>query len=403
MKNRGKSGESVIANEEKADRAAELVIANKELVFQNEEKEKRVDELVIAKTEKVKRAAELVVTNEELVFATEKAKLVEELIIANKDLKHQISVRQQAEESLKESESCLQQLNSTKDKLFSIIAHDLRSPIGNILGLSELLIDSKQISDIEESKEVIKLINTTANHTLILLDNLLAWAKSQTGQIDFKPENLHLQPIIQEIVVVYNASAAQKNIVLNYKPDDIVAYADPNMLKTVLRNLVSNAIKLIDSGGKIDINAVSDQNQTEISISDNGVGMNEETRNKLFRIDTTLTTKGTANESGSGLGLILCKEFVEKHQGKIWVESEIGKGSSFHFTIPCSTEPIEINVVSGVAGDNQIKNLEILIVEDDESSRILIAKMGEMYSKNILYAKTELKPLWLVRRTLISI
>ncbi len=241
----------------------------------------------------------------------------------------------QAEENLMQLNHKLKGLNSTKDKLFSIIAHDLRSPFSNILGFSELLIENIRTYPIEKSERIIEIIKSSSKQTLTLLNNLLDWARTQTGQIDFKPENQRLQPIIQKIVDVLNSLATIKNITLSSSlSDDIIAYADLNMLKIVLRNLIQNAIKFTDSGGKVDIHALSNQNQIEITISDNGVGMNEETLNKLFNIDTTISTAGTANEKGSGLGLILCKEFVEKHGGKIWVESEVGKGSRFVFTLP---------------------------------------------------------------------
>ncbi len=250
-----------------------------------------------------------------------------------------IADRKIAEQKLEQYNSRIKELYAAKEKLYSIIAHDLRSPFTGILGLSKLLIENIHIYDIEESKEYIKHINDSANNTLILLDNLLIWIKLQTRKTDFTPEIILLQPVLQEIVEGLNSSAIIKNIELNYfHPDHIVVYSDKNMLKTVLRNLVSNAIKFSDSGGMVEIKAVSDQNQTKISISDNGVGMNEETISKLFRTDTTQTTLGTANESGSGLGLILCKEFVEMHGGKIWVESVLGKGSNFYFTI-CTSSP----------------------------------------------------------------
>lgn len=238
-------------------------------------------------------------------------------------------------EKLKDSEAKLKELNAAKDKIFSIIAHDLRSPFNNILGFSDLLINSVSCQDNEKTLKYSTIINSTAKNTLVLLDDLLVWEKSQTGQIKLKPEKLILSPIIQEIIVASNSIVTIKNISLNFiQLDDIEVYADLNMLKTVLRNLISNAIKFTNPNGKVDIYAVQNQGQIEITVSDNGIGMNEETKNKLFRIETTYTKIGTANEKGSGLGLILCKEFVEKLGGKIWVESEEGKGSDFKFTLP---------------------------------------------------------------------
>jgi signal transduction histidine kinase len=181
----------------------------------------------------------------------------------------------------------------------------------------------------------LKIINSSAKNTLILLDNLLNWAKAQTGQIRYKPQKTILSVIIREILEVSNSIAKLKSITLNYiHADEIEVYADLDMLKTILRNLISNAIKYTHSDGKIDVSAIQNQNNIDITVSDNGVGMSEETRNKLFNIDTNITTKGTQNEKGSGLGLMLCKEFVERHGGLIWVDSELGKGSVFVFSLP---------------------------------------------------------------------
>jgi signal transduction histidine kinase len=231
----------------------------------------------------------------------------------------------------------LRLLNATKDKFFTIISHDLRSPFNSILGFSELLIENVKELDIAETENYLEIISSSAKNTLVLLDNLLNWAKSQTGQINFNPKKLNLSSIIQEIIEKSNSMAKIKDISLNQmKSDEIEAYADENMLMIVLRNLISNAIKFTETGGNINISVISVENQVEISISDDGVGMNDETRKQLFDISADKTTKGTANEKGSGLGLILCKEFVEKLGGNIWVESELGKGSDFKFTLPLS-------------------------------------------------------------------
>ncbi len=262
---------------------------------------------------------------------------IEEYLTLNEEYQSQNEELLTINELLKTSQTRLEELNATKDKLFSIISHDLKSPFNSILGFSELLIENIQENNTEKSAEMISVIHLAAKHTLNLLDNLLAWSKAQTGQTVIKPEYLSLPPIIQEILDTLNSSALIKNISLSYPiSKDIILYADPNMLRTVLRNLVSNAIKFTNSGGKVDISTISDQNQIKINVSDNGVGMSEEIRSNLFKIDTTVTTPGTAHEMGSGLGLILCKEFAEKNGGRIWVESEIGKGSTFTFTVPIS-------------------------------------------------------------------
>ncbi|MFT5167615.1 MAG: PAS domain S-box-containing protein [Saprospiraceae bacterium] len=246
-----------------------------------------------------------------------------------------ITEHKEAEKVLKESETKLRELNATKDKMFSIIAHDLRSPFNNILGLSEILIETVKELDVAKSEMYLGLINSSANNTLILLDNLLIWAKSQTGKIHYYSEKINVSTIIQKILQQSNSTAKTKNIALNQiGSDEIEIYSDVNMVEIILRNLISNAIKFTKPGGNINVFVISDQNHVEISISDNGVGINEATCKKLFDISTNIVSKGTANETGSGLGLILCKEFVEKLGGNIWVESEEGIGSDFKFTLP---------------------------------------------------------------------
>ena len=246
-----------------------------------------------------------------------------------------ISERKKAELLLKKQESQLRALNATKDKLFSIIAHDLRSPFNAILGYSELLMNN--IKDVEDAKseKYLDIINSSAKSTLILLDNLLTWAKAQTGEILFQPESIYLPAILSEILEVSKSIAEIKNISVNYiQTDDVEAYADVNMLKTILRNLISNAVKYTHPNGEITISAQQQQHNTVITVSDNGTGISKKNQATLFEFDTNTTTIGTANEKGSGMGLILCKEFVEKHGGEIRVKSELGKGSSFMFSLP---------------------------------------------------------------------
>ena len=236
---------------------------------------------------------------------------------------------------LKESENQLIELNNTKDKLFSVIAHDLRSPFNSILGFSDLLIRNSKQYKATQNEEFLNIINSSAKHTLILLDNLLNWAKTQTGQVAFTPEQLELSSIIDEIMSLSTPSAKAKEIALTYRlPDGIKVFADLNMIKTVLRNLISNAIKFTHTSGKIHIEIIENSLSTTFKISDNGLGMSKETQSKIFNQATNASTNGTANEKGSGLGLILCKEFVEMHGGNIIVESQLDKGSTFKFTIP---------------------------------------------------------------------
>jgi len=252
----------------------------------------------------------------------------DELVLKNSDLeKKNLQISEQTKE--------LAELNATKDKLFSIIAHDLRSPISSIMGFSELLMERSIDKNDKNSKDFISIINSTSRQTLTLLENLLEWTKAQSGQIDFKPVKLEIQPIIATVLDDMNSSASLKGITLNSVVSaDIFAFADRNMLLTILRNLLSNAIKFTKTGGNVNIKARKIFGQIEILIEDDGIGMDEADQKKLFDLGVNFTTPGTANERGSGLGLILCKEFIEKNGGKISVESEADKGSKIIFTLP---------------------------------------------------------------------
>ena len=246
-----------------------------------------------------------------------------------------ITERKHATQIIEENEIRLKEINAAKDKLFSIIAHDLRSPFNGILGFSELLIENIKDIELSESEKYLDIIKSSAENTLILLDNLLNWTRLQTGKITFNPKKISLSSIIGETIKLSQTAAIGKGILINQNElDDIEVYADKDMLKTVLRNLISNAIKFTKSGGNVSVLANKKQNQVEIAVSDDGVGMNEKTINKLFKLGTSDTTTGTGDEKGSGLGLILCKDLVEKQGGKIWVESKLGKGSVFKIILP---------------------------------------------------------------------
>lgn len=252
-----------------------------------------------------------------------------------------ITDRMHAEKALRESEANLREINATKDKLFSIIAHDLKSPFTSILGFSELLANNMEKYGIEESKEYMGYINTSAKNTLALLENLLAWAKAQSGQMILKTQRLEVYRVVQEIIDVLNASAKIKGISLvNHPSNRIEIVTDQNILQTVLRNLISNAIKYSYTHGEVIIKSLSFDKTVEIQVQDEGMGMEQELIDNLFRIDKNIVMRGTANEKGSGLGLLLCKELIEKLNGKIKVQSQKEKGSILSFTIPV---PDEIN------------------------------------------------------------
>jgi PAS domain S-box-containing protein len=246
-----------------------------------------------------------------------------------------ITSRKNAENQIKELNIELKKLNVDKDRFISILGHDLRSPFTALLGLSEILEENIAEFQIDEIKNMAGDIKKTAQTTFNLLEDILMWARTQQGKIPFKPQQLSLKEICENILVTFNPIANSKTIAVNYSTtDNLNVFADIDMLKTVLRNLVSNAIKFTSNGGSIDIHAEQNLEYITITVSDNGVGISSANLTKLFDVGQVLTTKGTADEKGTGLGLLLCKEFVEKHGGNIWVESEVGKGSDFKFTLP---------------------------------------------------------------------
>lgn len=245
-----------------------------------------------------------------------------------------ITSRVQAEKALKENESRLLKLNATKDKFFSIISHDLRGPFNGILGFSNILVSQVKEKDYAGIEEYAEIIQSSAYRAMNLLTNLLEWSNSQSGRMEFNPEHIEIVVLINEVTELLNDSAIQKSItIIKDLPHNAVFFADKAMLATIIRNLVSNSIKFTNPGGEVKISASLNKDILLVTIADNGIGLNQKKLNDIFRIDKNTSTKGTLNEYGTGLGLILCKEFVEKHNGKIWVESEPEKGSTFYFTL----------------------------------------------------------------------
>jgi len=235
----------------------------------------------------------------------------------------------------KKNEQELFQLNATKDKFFTIMAHDLRNPFGAILSFSEMLSESLEQNGVSEAVQIAKHIHSSAELTFDLLENLLQWARSQTGRIVFKPQKFILYELIGKTVDLLSSQAISKEVILVHLiPKNMVVFADLNLTKTVLRNLISNAIKYTPAAGKVKLTATENDDFVQINVSDSGVGIPPDGLKKLFRIDSKYSTEGTNKEKGTGLGLILCKEFVELNGGKIWVKSEAGKGSEFSFTLP---------------------------------------------------------------------
>jgi signal transduction histidine kinase len=247
-----------------------------------------------------------------------------------------IEQRKEIEKEQKRVEAELIETNLTKDKFFTIIAHDLRSPFTSILGFSRLLNDEYDDFDDSERKMMVQQIVGSTETTYQLLDNLLAWAKTQLGRTSFHPEDFYIESLIKETILQSNAQALSKEITITFDHDKTnVVFADINMTRVVLRNLISNALKYSNKGSEIIISTRTEDKYIAIGVKDYGVGMNAFICESLFTIhNKTESTKGTANEKGTGLGLILVKEYVERNGGTISVQSEEDKGSFFEFTIP---------------------------------------------------------------------
>jgi PAS domain S-box-containing protein len=269
-----------------------------------------------------------------------------------------ISLRKRAEEELNKATENLIKLNETKDKFISILSHDLRTPFSSILGFTDLLIDDEDLTE-EEKKQYVGFIQESSKSMLALVNSLLDWTRLQTGRIKFEPEKLSSRMIVINCINSLLGVALQKNITIKSEIEQNVnIYADNNLMTQVFNNLISNAIKFTKPGGEIIISVASSKKTRfyEFSVRDNGVGINPENIQDLFRIDTKYTSEGTAGEKGTGLGLSLVKEIIEKHGGNIWVESEYGKGSNFKFILP-------------------IASATILLVDDSKTDRLLYSKI----------------------------
>ncbi|GIZ07787.1 sensor histidine kinase KdpD [Flavobacterium sp. UMI-01] len=234
-----------------------------------------------------------------------------------------------------EKEIQIKKLLDDKDRFFSIIAHDLRGPFNGIIGLSELLLENDHELDTKETNEFIQMIHQSSKNAFSLLDNLLTWARSQTGNLEFRPQKIEVSTIIDKTIHLLTNIAKNKNITIQSEiaPHQYVI-ADKDMLETVFRNLISNAVKFTENNGTIVLSMKKENDQIIFSVQDNGIGIAPEKITKLFAINQRNNSLGTNNETGTGLGLMLCKDFVEKHGGKIWVQSQVGEGSTFMFSIP---------------------------------------------------------------------
>lgn len=246
----------------------------------------------------------------------------------------------QAQKQLKIANNKLRISNATKNKLFSIIAHDLRGPMSSLAGMLEMVAINPAFLDNADRLEILNEMKLSAQNTYHLLENLLSWAKSQQEYIRFQPQIFYLNPMLKKIMRLFYSVAKQKNISMCSKVSDhLRVFADIDLMMTVFRNLISNALKFTGDSGKVTISAKPYGSFVEITLSDTGVGISENLQHKLFRKDEMLSTYGTRNEKGSGLGLLLCKEFIEKNGGHLRIESQLEQGSRFIFSIPTPLTP----------------------------------------------------------------
>ncbi len=267
-----------------------------------------------------------------------------------------ISLSKKGEEELQKSTDDLKNLNDAKDKFISIISHDLRTPFSSILGFTDLLLSDRNMSE-EKQVEYISFIQESSKNMLSLVNSLLDWTRLQTGRINFEPERINAKTVITNGIQMLSGSAMQKNInLVSDLSGDVYVHADENLLLQVFNNLISNAIKFTPQGGCITVAAkpVVRKRQVEFMVKDSGMGIKKKDLDKLFRVETKFTSPGTAGEKGSGLGLSLCKDIVNKHGGEIGVRSEYGMGTEFYFTIPVSST--KILLVDGSSTDRLLYN-----------------------------------------------
>jgi signal transduction histidine kinase len=272
-------------------------------------------------------------------YGIERTKLFREIAIAKEALQklnEELDCKVQARtRELEIYAAELKELNATKDKFFGIIAHDLKSPLSSLIGASELLINYVNQLDKDNILNISMLLHGSAQQGYALLENLLEWSMTQTGRLEFSTQKMILNEVINDVISIFKTQANNKNIELQYKISGVLeAEFDKNLISSVLRNLLSNAIKFTPKGGKVMLQAHKTDDNIEICVKDNGVGLPGHIVNNIFRIDVKYTREGTEQERGTGLGLLLCREFITMHGGKIWVESKLNEGSEFKFTIP---------------------------------------------------------------------
>lgn len=281
------------------------------------------------------RTTEIREKNEELLQQTEVLNDANRLLEERRQqIEEQTEELMAQKNELEDTNNHLRELNSTKDRFFSIIAHDIKNPFQNVLGFAELLEEQFDTLAEEKKKKFINAIFVSATSVFKLLENLLQWARSQTNQLKVQKTRIEIDHLIKNSIGVIENNAAEKNITIHYSPVRALVYADPDMIGTVIRNLLSNAVKFTPTRGNIYIDVSSEDGNTVVAVRDTGVGIEMKDIAGLFSVDNTYSTVGTSGETGTGLGLILCKEFINRNNGEIRVTSEVGKGSTFSFSLP---------------------------------------------------------------------
>jgi len=314
---------------------AALVIAIFILIYKNRinaiQKQKNKLEMMVQ--ERTKTITEM---NDLLKNQTKELKNTNKLLEDQRDqITEQAEELEAQKEELVSQKDMLQNLNTWKDKFFSIIAHDLKGPFQGILGLADLLTHNYDDFTDKEKKEYFEAINNSSRNFYNLLENLLDWARTQLERISINQSEFDLVELVNKNKMLFEENLSKKNIsvIENYGLNTRV-FADENMIDTVIRNLLSNAIKFSKSGGIIEIKISDNEKGKIFSIKDSGIGMTKQQQNNLFKIDKSVSRLGTSGEAGTGLGLILCHEFISKNGGKIWIESTPEQGSTFYFTLP---------------------------------------------------------------------
>jgi len=299
----------------------------------------RVGQTTLSRVEETDTSEKLLRVS--LMDMTAAAVQYQKILELQKISKLEIEERRKAQEALMKERAELQTANASKDKFFSILAHDLRGPLGGLVSMSETMLDDFDMFDIEEIKDIVRIMHHSSDQVFELLKNLLTWSRLNTGSIEFNPELVRLKPVVTDLTSLFEAQVAKKELKLQLGcSDDLLVYVDSSMFETVLRNLLSNGIKFTPRNGQINIKCYpdADSQSTVIEVSDTGVGMTPDVLAKVFDVSSKHHTPGTENEASSGLGLVLVKEFVARNSGLLHVESETGFGTTFRCTFPAQIQ-----------------------------------------------------------------